>query len=41
MDALRQTDFVRFEEFLTSLNSVYMRIIAETEALLATEIAKA
>ena len=41
MDALRESDFMRFEEFLTSLNSVYMRIITEMESLLATELAKA
>jgi hypothetical protein len=41
MDALREVDFLRFEEFLTSLNSVYIRIVAEMESLLATEIAKA
>lgn len=41
MDALKEVDFMRFDEFLTSLNSVYMRIITETESLLTTEVAKA
>ena len=41
LDALREAEFKHFEDFLTSLNSVYMRIITEMEILLSIEISKA
>ena len=44
LDALehfKEVDFVQFEGFLSSLNSVYTRIISEMEILLQTEFQKA
>jgi len=34
LDALRDVELKNFEDFLISLNSVYMRIITEMEVLL-------
>lgn len=41
LDMLKEPDFKQFEEFLISLNSVYMRIVSEMEGLLQTELSKA
>lgn len=41
MDMLKEAEFKHFEDFLMSLNSVYIRIVQELDGLLQTEIQKA
>ena len=41
MEQLREADFLQFEFFLQSLNSIYIKIIASLDTLLQTEFSKA
>ena len=41
MEQLKEPDYRRFEDFLSSLNSVFIKITAEIEALIGTEGQKA